>query len=183
MADRLPAADDCAVVSNGSLVLRVKDNPLRSGHVWVPPERLTVGYGLVRARLRFKGVQGAHGCLWLQDIEPYAQPDHHEVDVAECFGVNKVHHTVHWQDNGPHAEHYSTEREVSKWAWYEVEVRPEGYTFRVNGVDVAHTVVGDSGRPKALILSLLSDDWERERYGLAPVDTYRMGCDVVEVHD
>jgi beta-glucanase (GH16 family) len=179
----LPASDDAVRVWENMLVLTMRDNPLRTAHVWLPPDVLTVTYGTVRARMRFASPVGAHSCLWLQDVEPYAQPDHHEVDIAEHFGTNRIHHTVHWvnQVGGKMREHHATKVVADRWHVYGVNIKPSGYTFTVDGEAVAKTDIAAPARPKALILSLLSDDWERERYGLSDVRDYRTYIDWVEV--
>lgn len=181
-AQDLPASPDCAVVRNGRLMLMMRNGPLRTGHVWIPPERLTVTYGTVRARMKFPSPVGAHSCLWLQDVVPYATPEHHEVDIAEHFGTNRIHSTVHWTDGQTFQEHFSSTRVAADWAVYECEIRPTGYTFRINGRVVGRTRVVAFPRPKTLILSLLSDEWERDRYGLSPLHLYRTYIDWVEVN-
>jgi beta-glucanase (GH16 family) len=178
----LPASDDCARVWDRRLVLSMKDNPLRTGHVWVPPEVLTVTYGTVKARMRFPAPVGAHSCLWLQSVTPYATPDDHEVDIAEHFGTNKIHHTVHWVNGvgGKMKDHGATKVVADRWHVYSVDIEPSGYTFKVDGEVVHESVVAAPPRPKVVVLSLLSDDWERDRYGLSDVRDYKTYIDWVE---
>ena len=125
-AQDLPASDACARTWDGKLVLSIRDNPLRTGHVWLPPSTLTLTYGVARARMRFPGGRGFHSCFWLQDVVPYETPEAHEVDIAEHFGAPKIHQTVHWVDEGKRQNHHAVLVDPKQWHVYEVNVGSTG---------------------------------------------------------
>lgn len=175
-------AEDCARISaSGVLRLGIRQNPLRSGHIWVPPEVFTVTYGSVEARMRFYGPLGAHSCFWLQAVPPYATPEHHEVDIAEHFGNPMVvHNNVHWVEGVKMQEHHGNRVLARDWHVYGVEIKPGGYRFYIDDKFVYATDVIAPAVEKTLILSFLSDDWERPNLD-SDLTKYRTAVDFVRV--
>ena len=171
-ARRIPTGIDCAVVKHGRVGLRVKQKPLRTGHIWVPPEEFTVTEGLVEFRMKFRGGPGAHGAGWLQDqVAPYADRTRHEIDVVENFGNPKVLHQGIWTQDDADPEpdqvvHAAWKGDAISYNVFGVDMRSDGYTFTVNDEAVLATSQYTSTQPKVLIASMLISDWEFEKYGV-----------------
>lgn len=182
----LPSSEDAATIVNGKLKLSLLDNPLRTGHVWDP--RFSFTEGRIEFRMKFPAPPGVHSSPWLQDSEkPYEDQDAHEIDVAEHFGDDKaVHHSI-WTGPFPPKQVYHEYAKLTpaKWNIYEVDCRRNGYTWKINGVEVGRTRRSAGGygslRPKNIIISLLSDDWERSAVNLAKLKDYYALCDWVRV--
>lgn len=184
----IPSGLDCAKVKDGYLVLSVKNNPLRTGHIWVPPTEFTVTEGYVETRMKFRGDPGAHGSVWLQALQPYATNQDHEVDVVENFGNAKVAHQGIWtqDDSDPEPDqvvHAAWRGDMTDWNVYGCEMTATGYIFTVNDVAVLATTHYTSTRPKFLIASLLISDWEFAKYGEGNTWRQKTLVDWVRVSD
>lgn len=165
-----PTGDDCSVVRNGAAVLTIKRDPLRTGHIWVPPSEFQVTEGFVEFRMKFSGGSGAHGAGWLQDLQPYENDDAHEIDVVENFGNPKVAHHGIWTQDDADSEleqvlHGIWKGDMTKWHVYGCEMSEFGYTFTIDDVAWTQTVAYTSVRPKYLVASLLISGWEATKYG------------------
>jgi hypothetical protein len=156
----LPTDPDCAVVRDGRLRLRVRDNPLRTGMVHAPSWEFT--HGFLEARLRFQGPFGAHGAGWLRP----ASTDAHEVDYAEHFGGRNVQHVVwagpDWRT--PTRVFHAGTPVDDGWHVYGIDAHESGYTFTMDDTTVARTDFGPTG-PMVPVFSVLSDEWERRDTG------------------
>lgn len=162
------ASDRCAEQRDGQLRLRVmKDRNGRviTGHVSTGID-FTFTYGLAEARMKFMSPLGAHSAFWLQTTEDYI-PGQAEIDVVEHFGRRSLWHNVYWRDSGQGFGEFSEAKMKTKvvdptgWHIYGVDWREDGYRFLIDGQEVAKTAEGLSDRPKMLVLSILSNDWER----------------------
>lgn len=186
-----PTGDDCAHVNDrGQLVLRVRRNPLRVGHVWVPPDVFQFTTGYLEARVKFGAPPGSHGAVWAQGVETYATPDDYEVDVVEHFGVpegrreDRVHSGLWQQIPGVGAvqrAHAAPRLDTSEWHTYGCNMAPEGFTWTIDGNEEAVTTEYHATRPKFLILSMLVDRWERPQLDLGRLDEHKMRVQWVRV--
>lgn len=182
-----PSSDDCARIVDGVLELSVLDNPLRTGHVFVPPEVFNFTHGEIQFRLRFPAPRGAHSSGWLQATQPYLTPEHHEVDVAEHFGHEEnVYHSI-WTGPQPPIQIYKKSARLTpaKWNVYSVDCRRGGYKFKINGVEVGRSLTKNGGYgssvPKMIILSILVDEWEKLILDRLRLDEYYLQADWVRV--
>lgn len=183
-----PTGLDCAKVRDGKLVLSIKANPLRTGHLWVPPDEFQVVEGYVEARMKFRGPPGAHGSVWLQALQPYATEDDHEIDVVENFGSLKVAHQGIWTqadtDPEPEQVHHSAWRgNTREWQVYGCAMTSDGYVFTVNGVEISASVAYTATKPKYLVASMLISDWEYTRYGQGNTWEQKAWVDWIRVSD
>ena len=182
----LPSSPDAAKIVRGKLKLSFLINPERTGHVWVPNFSFTEGR--IEVRMKFPAPPGVHCSPWLQDAEaPYENVDAHEIDIAEHFGDDKtVHHSI-WTGPWPPKQPYKSWARLTpaKWNIYEVDCRRSGYTWKINGVEVGRSKRADGGfgskRPKNIIISLLSDNWESSKLDLTRLKDYYALCDWVRV--
>jgi beta-glucanase (GH16 family) len=192
VAQDTPTGDDCGRVNNqGRLVLRVRRNPLRVGHVWVPPDVFQFTTGYLEARVKFGAPPGSHGAVWAQGVETYATPKDYEVDVAEHFGVpvgrrDRVHAGL-WHRRSsevPELEqpfHVATPVDTTEWHTYGCDMQPDSFIWTIDGREVADTRQHYATRPKFLILSMLVDQWERPQLDLARLDEHKMRVQWVRV--
>ena len=181
-----PTGEDCARVnSKGHASLFIKDNPLRTGHIHVPAEEFTVETGFVEARVKFPHPKGAHSAFWLQSVTPYATEDDHEVDIAEYFGnPNVVHHSLWMRDEtGEIVQPFKGTKkfDATTWHTYGVELRSGSYTFTVDDQEIDSTKVYGSTVKKTMILSILTDTWERKNLQVDNLGLYKFFCDWVRV--
>jgi hypothetical protein len=185
----LPTSPNAVQIVNGKLELRLLrlNNQLVIGHVWDPKFSFTEGR--IEFCMKFHAPPGAHGAAWLQSVTPYETVDDHEIDVAEHFGDDKtVHHSI-WTGPWPPKQPYKDSANLtpSKWNVYEVDCRRGGYTWKINGVEVGKSKRADDGfgskRPKNIIISLLSDTWERPRLDMVRLKDYYVLCDWVRVSE
>lgn len=183
-----PSSPECAKIRDGKLVLSIRPNPLRTGHIWVPPTEFMMTKGYVEARIKFRGGLGAHGSVWAQALRPYETNLDHEVDVVENFGNPKVAHQGIWtQDDGdPEPDqvvHGAWRGDMTQWNVYGCEMTPTGYIFTVNDIAVLATTAYVSTNPKYLIASLLISDWEFAKYGEGNTWQQKTLVDWVRVSD
>lgn len=183
-----PTGLDCANVRDGKLVLGVKSNPLRTGHLWVPPDEFQVTEGYVEARMKFRGPPGAHGSVWAQSLQPYGDQNDHEVDVVENFGNTKTAHHGIWTqtDTDPEPEqvlHGVWRGNTREWQVYGCYMTSDGYVFTVNGEEISATPAYTSIKPKYLVASLLISDWEYTKYGQGNTWEQKVWVDWVRVSD
>ena len=132
--------------------------------------KATFTYGTFAVRMKFPYQRGMHASAWLQnpggtDIE---------IDFIETFGYKSkgIQNILHPKseagerlDVGGYVPVPGSE--TREW-WDEyhvasVEWSPEGYVFRMDGVETLRTSEAKSSSPKFLILSLLSSDYELDR--------------------
>lgn len=178
----------CVSSQNDALRLGIRKDAqgqIKTGSVGTQ-DTFSFQYGYVEARMRFMSPQGAHSALWLQTDQPYATPTHTEVNVVEHFGKDSVWHNVYWSENGLPPQkgdpsfQSKTTMNVTGWHVYGCDIRESGYLWTIDDRVVAGTNVGLSDQEHYLILSFLSDDWERDK--LAPVMwPYRTLVDYVKV--
>lgn len=186
----IQTGEDCTKLRYGNAILSVKKDPLRTGHIWVPPEVFTVTEGLVEFRMRFDGPPGAHGAGWCQNRrKPYGSPDAHEIDIVEYFGnPNVAHHAIWAQvDDDPEPEKIHAGKwriDMTKWNVFGCEMSRFGYTFAINDTQISSTSpIYASVQEKVLILSQLISDWELLKYGLGNAYRQKARCDWVKVSD
>lgn len=185
----IQTGEDCTKLRYGNAILGVKQDPLRTGHIWVPPEVFTVTEGFVEFRMRFGGPPGAHGAGWLQDLQPYRNEDAHEIDVVEDFGNHSVAHHAIWTqiDDDPQPEKVLAGKwrvDMTQWNVFGCAMNEFGYTFTVNDREITSSSnLYTSVRPKVLILSVLISDWELLRYGFGNGYNQKARCDWVKVSD
>jgi beta-glucanase (GH16 family) len=180
-----PTGDDCAKVVKGQCILRLRDEPLRVGHLWVPPERYQFTTGYLQARIKFGAPPGAHGALWAQSLNTYVTPEDHEVDVVENFGNPQKVQCGFWRQEADGTKvqpmHDGVRLDATAWHVYGCDVREDSYTWTVDGKVVARFGAYGSDRPKFLVLSLLVDAWERPLLDMSL--PHRMRVDWVRVTD
>lgn len=172
-------------VAKGLCVLRTLPNPERPGY-WLnghigtgevnEEQRFAFTYGVAEARIRFHSYHGSHAAFWLQTTEGYVDGQA-EIDVAEYFGAHDPTRTrgttlfdnVYWHQPGEDDRTIERARlEVSSldhnrwdtWHVYRVRWTPSRYVFEVDGRQVGTIREGLSGRPKFLVLSMLTSDYE-----------------------
>lgn len=173
-----PASSDCLDIVDGVLEMRLLDNPLRTGHVYVPPEVFNFTEGEIQFKMRFPAPPGVHCAGWLQATSPYKTPEHHEVDVCEHFGDEQnVYHNIYTGPLPPIKAYQKSARLTpAKWNIYSADCRRGGYVFKINGVEVGRTKVKDGGygstTPKMIILSMLCDSWEKQRLDMMRLSEY-----------
>lgn len=184
----IPTGLDCANVVDGKLVLRIKSNPLRTGHIWVPPDVFQTTTGFIEARMKFRAPKGSHGSVWAQALQPYATRDDHEVDVVENFGNPLVaHHGIWTQDDyDPEPDqvlHGTWRGDMSNYNVYGCEMRADGYTFTVNDKVITSTTQYASTLPKYLVASQLISEWELKFFNADDIRRHRTLVDWVQVTD
>lgn len=182
------ASDRCVQYVDGRMKLRVRknrDGEVITGHVSTA-EDFTFTYGLAEARMKFMSPLGAHSAFWLQTTEDYI-PGQAEIDVVEHFGRKNLWHNVYWRESGQGAGEFSSAKfctqgvDPTSWHVYGCEWSADGYRFFVDGQETSFTQEGLSDRPKMLVLSILSNDWERPDLQLDALWRYRTMVDWVKV--
>lgn len=181
------ASDRCVEYKDGILRLRVKNSSegIKTAHVSTKDD-FTFTYGLAEARMKFMSPQGAHSAFWLQTTEDYI-PGQAEIDVVEHFGRNSLWHNVYWREPGQLAGEFTGSKQKSKvvdptgWHVYGCRWTPESYEFLIDGQSVTIIEEGLSDRPKMLVLSILSNDWEQDRLQTDALWRYRTQVDWVKV--
>lgn len=156
-------------VANGELVLgldRDSNGVLHEGRIHTD---LNFTYGTFRARIRFAGPVGGHASLWAQSVSKNGTayyPGASEIDVVESFRSDRPNawHTIWYADStGALVKSQdSTSVDVTQPHNYLVQWKPDGYTFKVDGVTSFTTSAGKSGVPHYGILSYLVADWEEK---------------------
>ena len=148
-------------------------------------------YGVAAARIKWQNAsEGQHGAFWLQPMP--GEGTAAEIDVVEFNGykphvdVGRLYHTV-WENDELTKPGQERRRATSgffderlsdyladkddKWFnryhVFSVDWTPQGYVFRIDGVETWRTSRFVSERDQFLILSLLSSDWEIARAGAA----------------
>ena len=184
----IPTGRDCSRIVHGYVSIGIKKDPLRTGHLWCPPEDFQVTEGYIETRARFRGHPGAHGAVWLQDLLPYYDADRHEVDIVEYFGNHfRVHQGIWTETDGdPEPEqvlHSTVKIFPMDWHIYGCEMRKDGYTFTVDGNETISTNYYGSNHPKYLVLSMLISPWELARYGYGNKWGQRAHVDWIRVTD
>jgi beta-glucanase (GH16 family) len=189
---RLHAQSDRSAVhvGGGVVSLEVRRNPYHPARYYYNGHIGTSGtfsfrYGYAAARVKFQRGRGQHGGFWMQpesSLAPYGSPARTgaEIDIAEFFGAGypgggmasyvytypSRTRTVKSGNVFPGAARALHGHSDSWWSRYHVfSVRwtPNGYIFRIDGVDTWRHFAHVSKRPQYLILSMLSSDWELPR--------------------
>lgn len=181
-----------------------------NGHVGTQ-RSFSFTYGVAAARMKFQDAQeGQHAAFWLQPAS-YAQggfgPDFTgaEIDVVEFngyvphVGVGRLFHTVYADDADGVLQQVTSgfyddrindyladkdDKWFNRYHVFSVEWSPEGYVFRIDGVETWRTDRNVSSRPQFLVLSLLSSDYEIVRAGAEgekTLGTQKMDVDWVRV--
>ena len=131
-----------------------------------------VTYGTVAARMKFPAQRGMHAAAWMQTSDGTDV----EIDFMESFGFGSrqgMQNMLH--PKGPNNERLDVGANVKNvpgiatrewWDQYHVvsmEWSPDGYVFRVDGVETYRTSKALSKRPHFLVLSLQTSDYETNR--------------------
>lgn len=178
----------CVRYHDGYLVLCLRQNAegrLVEGRVDTK-DRWSFTYARVSARIKFLGPRGAHGSGWITTTEDYI-PGQAEIDYAEYFGRARIHHAVHWRLAHMRAETFLSDKHATEvddpgeWHVYSVNWMPHRYAFFIDGKRVATSTEGLSDRPKMLVFSLLSSDYERKHLRWGKLSRYTTVVDWVEV--
>ena len=135
-------------------------------------DRFRATGGVFAARVRFQPGSGMHGAFWMQGPPVTGA----EIDIAEYFGDRRANgglaSYVHYTDADGAGESSGGIQDIRRllppgqspsnsWHVYSVEWDPSGYIFRLDGYPTLVTsepFVATS--PEAMILSLLTSDWE-----------------------
>ena len=183
------ASDRCVEQrGDGTMRLRVrkdKHGEIITGHVSTAQD-YTFTYGLAEVRMKFMAPEGAHSAFWLQTTEDYI-PGQAEIDVVEHFGKKSLWHNVYWRMPGQGIGEFTSAKirtkvvDPTQWHTYGVLWTPAGYVFKIDGQTVGVTTDGVSDRPKMLVLSILSNDWERPNLQTDALWRYRTMIDWVKV--
>ena len=133
--------------------------------------RSTFRYGTFAVRMKFPHQRGMHAAAWMQtpggkDVE---------IDFIETFGHGSkgLQNMLHPKsakgerlDVGDYVNNVPGVQSREWWDQYHVatvEWSPKGYVFRIDGVETFRTSKATSNKPKFLVLSLLSSDYETDR--------------------
>jgi len=185
----LPAWNGKGRIIDGRLLLnlRKRQETVYTTHLSVLDTPFV--FGQFEARMRFFGPKGAHSCFWLQDVEP----DHiggSEVDIVENFGSetrtwsNVYYRTPEtmWPAKPTGWRSY-TAHDPRDWHVYGLEWTENRYTFSIDGKVSSVCEEGLSSRPKVMILSMLSSEWEWKNLQRDNLSDYRTLVDWVRVYD
>lgn len=184
----------CARVHNGEMVLSVRkdpDNPGKylTGHVGAKKE-FTFGY--YEARIQFPDVFGTLDGWWLRPVGDYTSDDPLtplnergvEIDIVECGGRSKFHHTIWYRDPGQgigefHKPPPQLTTDVPKGFQagvhdYGVLWLPTGYTFYIDRIPVGSITGGLSVLPVAPVLSIKLPKYLMDAFDPDRIKDYKM---------
>jgi beta-glucanase (GH16 family) len=193
-------------IIDGKLNLSIVPNPNEPGkyicgHIGTQ-QSFQFTYGYVEARIKVHPYPGAHCSLWLQGDGGYL-PGNTEIDVMEFFGAKNparrigtdVHQNLYMGIDGKATNvfhdsvndvawwgpNYPTKRWSNQWVRYGCLWEESGYKFYINDHLVHETNDGLTAKPKFVVLSMISRDYEVVKLNSATLSEQRMLTDWVKV--
>ncbi len=105
---------DNAIVENGVLTITARKETIQNNNYssarLITQGKFNVQYGRIEARMKLPYGQGIWPAFWMlgENFNEVGWPACGEIDIMELVGGegrdNTVHGTVHWENNGSHAE-------------------------------------------------------------------------------